>query len=132
VNNLSVAGVSLVDSTSWVSNLLSFISEAIGNGVVPQVQPGITQSVLKDMIQKITPNVLNAIVGNLMNPGVDIKLPDYLPAPLANYPLKARSCRARVLGSTSLMVRWPTQTGFLDTSFSTEVRSCAETLAEEQ
>ncbi|HMV76870.1 MAG TPA: hypothetical protein PK453_06690 [Leptospiraceae bacterium] len=90
VNNLSVAGVSLVDSTSWVSNLLSFISEAIGNGVVPQVQPGITQSVLKDMIQKITPNVLNAIVGNLMNPGVDIKLPDYLPAPLANYPLNAK------------------------------------------
>jgi len=90
VDNLAVGGLNLVDSTSWAAQLLSIITEMVANGLVPQVKTAITQSVLKDIVEKIAPNVLNAIVGTLKNPGIDITLPPYLPPPLANYPLTVK------------------------------------------
>ncbi|MDX1958001.1 MAG: Ig-like domain-containing protein [Leptospiraceae bacterium] len=90
VQNLNVAGVDLIQSTSWVASLVSPLTEAIANGVVPQVKPAITQSVLGSIIQTIAPNVLNGVLQTLNNPGVVIRLPSYLPAPLADYPLVAK------------------------------------------
>jgi hypothetical protein len=90
VDNLVVEGMDLIDSTNWVTNILSPITEIIADQLVPQVKPAITQVVLKSIVQNVAPNVLNAIVGTLKDPGIDITLPSYLPAPLANYPLSVK------------------------------------------
>ena len=86
-DNLVVGSMNLVSSTSWVAGLLSIITEMIADGLVPQVKPLITQAVLKDIIETVAPKVLNAVVDTLKDPGIEITLPPYLPAPLANYPL---------------------------------------------
>lgn len=85
--NLAVGGMNLIDSTNWAADLLSPITEMIANGLVPQVRPKIVHSMLQDVVQKVAPNVLNAVVGSLQNPGISLNLPTYLPAPLANFPL---------------------------------------------
>ncbi|HMV76479.1 MAG TPA: Ig-like domain-containing protein [Leptospiraceae bacterium] len=90
VDNLIVGGMTLQDSTSWAADLLSPITEMIANGLVPQVKAAITQSMLADILQKVAPEVLNAIVGTLSNPGIDISLPSYLPAPLNSFGLNAK------------------------------------------
>jgi hypothetical protein len=88
--NIDVDSLSLVSSTNWVASILGPITTMIGNSMVPQVRPKIVHSLLGDLIEKIAPNVLNAIIGSLNNPGLTITLPNYLPAPLANFPLNVK------------------------------------------
>jgi len=90
VDNLAVEGMELVDSTSWAAELLAPITEMVADKLVPQLKAAITQVMLRDIVEKIAPNVLNSIVGTLKTPGVDISLPPYLPAGLANFPLNAK------------------------------------------
>jgi hypothetical protein len=89
-SNLAVGNMNLISSTSWAAELLAIITEMIANGLVPQVRPKIVHSMLQDVVEKVAPNVLNAVVGSLQNPGISLNLPSYLPAPLANFPLKVK------------------------------------------
>ncbi|TGN03989.1 Ig-like domain-containing protein [Leptospira dzoumogneensis] len=82
--------VDYVDSTSWAADLLSSVTASIANDMVPALKPAITQSMLKDVVQKVAPNALNAVVTSLANPGLDVILPDYLPAPLQSFPLSLK------------------------------------------
>ncbi|TGL64594.1 Ig-like domain-containing protein [Leptospira sarikeiensis] len=82
--------VDYVDSTSWAADLLSSVTASIANDMVPALKPAITQSMLKDVIQKVAPNALNAVVTSLANPGLDVVLPDYLPTPLQSFPLSLK------------------------------------------
>lgn len=82
--------VDYVDSTSWAADLLSSVTASIANGMVPALKPAITQSMLRDVVQKVAPNALNAVVTSLANPGLDVVLPDYLPAPLQSFPLSLK------------------------------------------
>ncbi|MBP7281636.1 MAG: Ig-like domain-containing protein [Leptospiraceae bacterium] len=88
--NLAVGNMELIDSTSWAAELLSIITEMIANGLVPQVRPKIVHAMLEDVVEKVAPNVLNAVVGSLQNPGINLNLPNYLPTPLANFPLNVK------------------------------------------
>lgn len=88
--NIDVDSLDLVSTTSWVAGLLSPVTTMIGNSMVPQVRPKIVHAMLGDIIEKIAPNVLNPILGSLNNPGLTINLPNYLPAPLANFPLNVK------------------------------------------
>ena len=88
--NIDVDGMNLVSTTSWVAGLLTPVTQMIGNSMVPQVRPKIVHSLLGDIIEKIAPNVLNSVIGSLNNPGLTITLPNYLPAPLANFPLNVK------------------------------------------
>ncbi|MBK8398066.1 MAG: Ig-like domain-containing protein [Leptospiraceae bacterium] len=88
--NLSVGNMDLIDSTSWAAELLSIITEMIANGLVPQVRPKIVHAMLEDVVEKVAPNVLNAVISSLQNPGVNLNLPTYLPAPLSNFPLNVK------------------------------------------
>ncbi len=89
-NNGDLDEVDYIDSTSWAADLLSSVTASIANGMVPALKPAITQSMLKDVVQKVSPNALNAVVQSLANPGLDVTLPDYLPAPLNNFPLSLK------------------------------------------
>ncbi|AOP33846.1 Ig-like protein [Leptospira tipperaryensis] len=62
----------------------------LAGGTVPYVKGIITQYMLKDIVQRIAPNVLNSVVGALRDDGVTIQLPSYLPAPLKNFPLTVK------------------------------------------
>ncbi|TGJ98666.1 Ig-like protein [Leptospira langatensis] len=57
---------------------------------VPLVKQIITQYMLKDIVTRIAPNVLNSVISDLRDTGVTITLPDYLPAPLGNFPLTVK------------------------------------------
>lgn len=107
--NLTVAGMNYIDSTSWAADLLSPITEMIADSMVPQVRPQIVHSMLEDIIEKIAPNVLNAVLGSLQTPGITIKLPNYLPAPLADAPLNVKlklqsDAQVRLSGSNKGLV----------------------------
>lgn len=108
-SNLAVGNMELVASTSWAAELLSIITEMIANGLVPQVRPKIVHSMLEDVVEKVAPNVLNAVVGSLQNPGISLNLPAYLPAPLANFPLNVKmklqnDAQVRVNGANKALV----------------------------
>lgn len=96
VVNLGVNNMNFVSCTTLVCNLplieivIGWLSGMIADGMVPQVKPDITQAMLTDIVQKVAPNVLNSIVGTLKSPGVDVSLPSYLPAGLANFALNAK------------------------------------------
>ena len=96
VVNLGVNNMNFVSCTTLVCNLpvietvIGWLSGMIADGMVPQVKPNITQAMLTDIVQKVAPNVLNSIVGTLKSPGVDVSLPSYLPAGLANFGLNAK------------------------------------------
>ncbi|WP_246836384.1 Ig-like domain-containing protein [Leptospira yasudae] len=62
----------------------------LAGGTVPYVKGIITQYMLKDIVQRIAPNVLNSVVGALRDDGVTIQLPSYLPDPLRNFPLTVK------------------------------------------
>lgn len=62
--NLSVGNMDLIDSTSWAAELLSIITEMIANGLVPQVRPKIVHAMLEDVVEKVAPNVLNAVISS--------------------------------------------------------------------
>ncbi|TGK00112.1 Ig-like protein [Leptospira langatensis] len=89
-NNLTVAGVTLLAATDTLGSWLSPITESVANNAVPQATPYITQSMLRDFIQRISVAAMNAVLVSLNNPGLDITLPDYLPAPLSSFPLSLR------------------------------------------
>lgn len=82
VDNIDVHSINREETTSWVADLLSSITESIAEGLVPQVQPLIVQAILGDFKQRIAPNVLNAFLGSIRDDGVQLGLPDYLPTPL--------------------------------------------------
>ncbi|HNH01584.1 MAG TPA: Ig-like domain-containing protein [Leptospiraceae bacterium] len=108
-SNLAVGGMTLVNSDSWVSELLSFITNMIADGLVPQVRPKIVHAMLEDVVEKVAPNVLNAVLGSLQNPGINLNLPNYLPAPLANFPLNVamklqNDAQVRVIGANKGLV----------------------------
>ncbi|NBU96642.1 MAG: hypothetical protein EBS19_00290 [Spirochaetia bacterium] len=96
VVNLGVNNMVFVSCTTAVCNIplidtvIGWLSGMIADGMVPQVKPNITQAMLTDIVQKVAPNVLNSIVGTLKSPGVDVSLPSYLPAGLANFGLNAK------------------------------------------
>ncbi len=107
--NLAVGNMELINSTSWAAELLSIITEMIANGLVPQVRPKIVHSMLEDVVEKVAPNVLNAVVGSLQQPGINLNLPSYLPAPLANFPLNVKmklqnDAQVRVNGANKALV----------------------------
>nr|WP_246048508.1 Ig-like domain-containing protein [Leptospira sarikeiensis] len=89
-NNLSVAGVNLLAATDTLGSWLSPITESVANGAVPQATPYITQSMLRDIVERVSVAAMNAVLVSLNNPGLDVTLPDYLPAPLNNFPLSLR------------------------------------------
>ncbi len=62
----------------------------MANLTVDQVKQIITQYMLRDIVQRIAPNVLNSVIADLRDTGVTITLPDYLPAPLGNFPLTVK------------------------------------------
>ncbi|PJZ68713.1 Ig-like protein [Leptospira perolatii] len=88
--NLTVGNMNLEHSTSGLGEFLGAITEGIANNAVPQVTPAITQAMLKDIVQRIAPSAMNAVISSLNNPGLDIVLPDYLPTPLKNFPLSLK------------------------------------------
>lgn len=88
--NIDVDSLDLINSTSWIADILGPITTMIGNSMVPQVRPKIVHSLLGDIVEKIAPNALNPILGSLNNPGLTINLPNYLPAPLSNFPLNVK------------------------------------------
>jgi hypothetical protein len=96
VINLGVNNMKFVSCTTLICNIpvieivIGWLSGIIADGMVPQVKPNITQAMLTDVVQKVAPNVLNSIVGTLKSPGVDVSLPSYLPAGLANFSLNAK------------------------------------------
>ncbi|MCB1144410.1 MAG: Ig-like domain-containing protein [Leptospiraceae bacterium] len=93
-DNLYVANMVMKGSNSWIADILNAILPSlvskIANEMVPTVKANITQAMVKDILQKVAPNVLNSIVGTLKDPGVDLSLPSYLPAPLGGYGLNAK------------------------------------------
>jgi hypothetical protein len=108
-SHIAVGGLNLVVSTSWVADILAPITEMIGNSMVPQVRPRIVHSMLNDIVEKVAPNMLNSVVGSLQTPGVDIRLPGYLPAPLSNFPLNVKlklqpDAQVRVSGANKAIV----------------------------
>jgi hypothetical protein len=85
---INVAPVEMISSTSWVANILGFITEAIGNGMIPTLKPLIVRGILRDFNEKIAPDALNALFtqlrtepGDLTPNGIGVQLPDYLPPP---------------------------------------------------
>ncbi|MGJ4747047.1 Ig-like domain-containing protein [Leptospira sp. SA-E8] len=62
----------------------------MANLTVDQVKQIITQYMLRDIVQRIAPNVLNSVIADLRDTGVTITLPSYLPAPLGNFPLTVK------------------------------------------
>ncbi|AYV55027.1 Ig-like protein [Leptospira kmetyi] len=96
-NNLTVKDrdgrvnqVKLEATTSGLAGWLAGTTEGAANGMVPSLTPLITRSMLRNFIEDVAPSVLNSIIGSLKNPGVNIALPSYLPAPLANFPLNVK------------------------------------------
>lgn len=96
-NNLTVKdrtgrvnSVLLEATTSGIAGWLSGTTEGAANGMVPALTPLITRSMLRNFIEDVAPSVLNSIIGSLKNPGVNIALPSYLPAPLANFALNIK------------------------------------------
>ncbi|WP_086446338.1 Ig-like domain-containing protein [Leptospira venezuelensis] len=89
-NNLNVAGVNLLAATDTLGSWLSPITESVANNAVPQATPYITQSMLRDIVERVSVEAMNAVLVSLNNPGLDVTLPDYLPAPLNNFPLSLR------------------------------------------
>ncbi|EQA45362.1 Ig-like protein [Leptospira broomii serovar Hurstbridge str. 5399] len=85
--NLNTASMSLQASTSGLGSFLGPITNMIATNAVPQVTPAITQSLLLDIVERVSVNALNAVLQSLNNPGLELDLPNYLPAPLANFPL---------------------------------------------
>ncbi|TGM57190.1 Ig-like domain-containing protein [Leptospira adleri] len=110
-NNLTVKDrdgrvnqVKLEATTSGLAGWLAGTTEGAANGMVPALTPLITRSMLRNFIEDVAPSVLNSIIGSLKTPGVDIALPSYLPAPLANFPLNIKiklgmDSQVRVTGS---------------------------------
>ncbi len=88
--NLNVAGVNLLAATDTLGSWLSPITESVANNAVPQATPYITQGMLKDIVERVSVAAMNAVLVSLNNPGLDITLPDYLPAPLNNFPLSLK------------------------------------------
>ncbi|TGK00111.1 Ig-like protein [Leptospira langatensis] len=88
--NLTVYNMNQVSSTDWLADLISSIGTGIANQMTASLTPKITQVMLRDVFQNILPSTLNAVVLSLNNPGLDVVLPNYLPAPLSNFPLSLK------------------------------------------
>ncbi|TGK19270.1 Ig-like protein [Leptospira fluminis] len=109
-NHLSLAGLYPGEDTSdfmWTSPMTylggseqfgAVIAAIVGSQsiqdmagtTVPLVKQIITQYMLKDIVTRIAPNVLNSVIADLRDTGVTISLPDYLPAPLGGFPLTVK------------------------------------------
>ncbi|WP_108927962.1 Ig-like domain-containing protein [Leptospira johnsonii] len=85
--NLTTHDIVQRSSGSWLANLITSIGTDLANSMVAALAPKITQAMLGDVIQGVAPKALNSVVQSLKTPGLDITLPNYLPAPLANFPL---------------------------------------------
>ncbi len=88
--NIQVDSPTVESSTSIVVSVLNFLGTIVANNIIPQVRPKIVHSLLADIIEKIAPNALNPILGSLNDPGLTLNLPNYLPSPLANFPLNVK------------------------------------------
>ncbi|MDV6235766.1 Ig-like domain-containing protein [Leptospira ellisii] len=104
-----VNSVYLEATTSGIADWLSGTTEGAANGMVPTLTPLITRSMLRNFIEDVAPSVLNSIIGSLKNPGVNIALPSYLPAPLANFALNVKiqlgaDSQVRVTGTNKGLV----------------------------
>ncbi|MEM7181105.1 MAG: hypothetical protein AAF518_09340 [Spirochaetota bacterium] len=82
---LNVAG----NLTNW---FLDIILQALLDDLIPGVQYLIVQGIAKDLLEIVSPNVLNAVFKQLRfdggNDGMNVPLPDYLPAPFNDTELK--------------------------------------------
>nr|WP_232218351.1 Ig-like domain-containing protein [Leptospira wolffii] len=85
--NLTTHDIVQRSSGSWLANLITSIGTDLANSMVTALAPKITQAMLGDVIQGVAPKALNSVVQSLKTPGLDITLPNYLPAPLASFPL---------------------------------------------
>lgn len=91
VENLQArASTAGIFSWGFIGDLIASIATGIANNITPIIQPQIVQSILQDVIEQIAPNVINAILGNLQDPGLPIPLPSHLPAPLNNTQLRMK------------------------------------------
>ncbi|MEM7181106.1 MAG: Ig-like domain-containing protein, partial [Spirochaetota bacterium] len=65
--------------------VVEYLLNNILNNLVPNLKWEIVQGVLKDVLEVVAPSVLNALFAQLKfegsNNGMDVQLPDYLPAP---------------------------------------------------
>lgn len=61
------------------------IIQAVLESVIPGIQWRVVQGVIRDTLQTVTPNILNALFYQLRKDantnGIDVELPDYLPSP---------------------------------------------------
>ncbi len=77
----STSDWSIIDG-SWLDWLLSIFIP----GVIDQLTPKIVQGTIKDTIEKVSTNVMNAVLSKTrvdgVNDGINICLPSYLPNPL--------------------------------------------------
>ncbi|PJZ64619.1 Ig-like protein [Leptospira wolffii] len=75
----------------WLIDIiLPLVEGELVSKLTAQLTPKITKAMLSDFIEGIAPTALNAVVNSLYNPGLDVTLPSYLPAPLANFPLSLK------------------------------------------
>lgn len=107
--NLTTHDIVQRSSGSWLANLITSIGTDLANGMVSALAPKITQAMLGDVIQGVSPKALNSVIQSLKTPGLDITLPNYLPAPLANFPLSLQlqvqsDAKVRVNGSNKAVI----------------------------
>ncbi len=75
-----------VNSISATGAVSAIVADIV-NQKIPTLKIKIVQNVLKDIAERVSPNILNNILGQL-DSGVVFNLPDYLPAPLNKVSLK--------------------------------------------
>ena len=96
--------------SSWefLDNLLQTLITKVVDEQVPTLKPAILNGAIRDILQKITPNALNAVLKQAQS-GITASLPDYLPSPLdqvsLNLALNLRNdAEAKVSGSNKGLV----------------------------
>ncbi|MEM7181103.1 MAG: hypothetical protein AAF518_09330 [Spirochaetota bacterium] len=82
--NVSVGFIS-INVNDIIAVIVEYLLDNILNDLVPGLQWEIVQGLLKDVLEVVAPNVLNAVFAQLRfdggNDGMDVQLPDYLPPP---------------------------------------------------
>lgn len=75
-----------VNQVTGTGAVAAIVADVI-NQEIPRLKNKIVQNVLKDVTERVTPEILNNLLGQLES-GILISLPDYLPSPLNKVTLK--------------------------------------------
>ncbi|MCX7809547.1 MAG: Ig-like domain-containing protein [Leptospiraceae bacterium] len=87
VNAIQTGSLQLVKGDSGIFHgIINVLVTAVTNTVVPDLKPLIVQGTIKDTIEKVSANIMNAVLSKTrvdgVNDGINICLPGYLPDPL--------------------------------------------------